>query len=293
MKQATAEAHAKINLTLDVTGKRPDGYHLVCMVMQSIGLHDIVTVEIGTGSGCIDLNMSDSALPTDRGNLAYRAAELFLQQTGVSCDGMRIDIRKQIPVAAGLAGGSTDAAAVLVLLDELYDTGLGIKTLMQLGLKLGADVPFCIAGGTMLAEGIGELLTPLPDAPQTHVVLCKPPFAVSTPAVYHAIDAVKIAERPNTAAMRAAIVASDAAAVSNHLCNVMQPVTAGMHPEVDEICATLRQYGAMGAIMSGSGPSTFGLFDSLSDAQAACAALAARYPETYLTGFSTASQIKR
>ncbi len=294
MKQATVEAHAKINLTLDVTEKRPDGYHLVRMVMQSIGLHDIVTTEIGVpNGGRIELQMSDSTLPNDSGNLAYRAAELFLRETGVPCDGIRIAVTKQIPIAAGLAGGSTDAAAVLVLLDELYGTELSTPTLMALGLKLGADVPFCIAGGTMLAEGIGEQLTRLPATPQAHVVLCKPPFAVSTPAIYHAIDAVEIAQRPDTAAMRAAIAAADAAAVSRQLYNVMQPVTAGMHPEINEICATLMQHGAMGAIMSGSGPSVFGLFDSLPAAQAARSALLVRYPETWVTDFSAAAQIKR
>ncbi|MGM9630708.1 4-(cytidine 5'-diphospho)-2-C-methyl-D-erythritol kinase [Butyricicoccus sp.] len=292
MRQATVEAHAKINLTLDVTGKRPNGYHDVCMVMQSIGLHDTVTAAVGTGSG-IRLAVEGSDLPADSSNLAYRAAELFLSETGTPCDGISIVIEKHIPVAAGLAGGSTDAAAVLVLLDELYDTRLGEKKLMEIGLKLGADVPFCISGGTMLAEGIGEVLTRLPDAPQTHVVLCKPPIAVSTPAIYRAIDSAEITERPDTQAMCAAIADRDCSRVAQLLCNVMQPVTAGMHPEVEEICGTLRARGAMGAIMSGSGPSNFGLFETLEEAQAACEVLAAQYPETYLTDFCTAAQVKR
>lgn len=293
MEQAVAEAHAKINLTLDVTGRRPDGYHLVQMVMQSIGLHDVVTVAAGTGTGRIELSTSNCSLPNDRGNLAYRAAELFLQSTGVPRDGIAITVHKQIPIAAGLAGGSTDAAAVLVLLDALYGTRLETEALMQMGLQLGADVPFCISGGTMLAEGIGERLTRLPDAPQTHVVLCTPPFSVSTPAIYRAIDNADIQTRPDTDAMRAAIAGSDAEAVSQHLCNVMQPVTAAMHPEVEEICAVLKQCGAMGAIMSGSGPSVFGLFDHISDAQSAHDTLAVRYSQTYLTDFCCAAQIKR
>lgn len=293
MKQASVEAHAKINLTLDVTGKRPNGYHDVCMVMQSIGLHDIVTVCTGTDSGEICLSVEGSDLPADSSNLAYRAAELFLHETGLPCDGISIVIKKQIPIAAGLAGGSTDAAAVLVLLDELYDTHFGEKKLMEMGLQLGADVPFCICGGTMLAEGIGEVLTRLPDVPQMEVVLCKPPIAVSTPAIYRAIDSAQIAQRPDTQAMCAAIAAADQTSIARQLCNVMQPVTAAMHPEVDVICGTLRACGAMGAIMSGSGPSNFGLFENPEDAQAACAALAAQYPETYLTNFCTAAQIKR
>ena len=197
MKQASTEAYAKINLTLDVTGKRPNGYHDVCMVMQSIGIHDIVTVQTETGADDIELTISHCDLPTDSSNLAYRAAQLFLQRTNKQSDGIRIHIEKHNPIAAGLAGGSTDAAAVLVLLNDLYQTGLTQEQLMEMGLALGADVPFCIAGGTMLAEGIGEVLTPLPHAPQAFVVLCKPPVAVSTPAIYRAIDSVDIARRPD------------------------------------------------------------------------------------------------
>ena len=208
MKQATVEAHAKINLTLDVTVKRPNGYHDVCMVMQSIGLHDTVTASVGTGSG-IRLTVEGSDLPADSSNLAYRAAELFLSETGTPCDGISIVIEKNIPVAAGLAGGSTDAAAVLVLLDELYDTRLGEKKLMEIGLKLGADVPFCISGGTMLAEGIGEVLTRLPDVPQAHVVLCKPPIAVSTKYVYEHLDALEHPQHPDIDAMIADIFFGD------------------------------------------------------------------------------------
>ena len=151
MKQAVVEAHAKINLTLDVTGKRPNGYHDVCMVMQSIGIHDLVTVRTGTGTGQIKLAISNSILPSDPSNLAWRAAELFLEEQKLICDGISIEIEKHNPIAAGLAGGSTDAAAVLVLLNQLYDTHLSVEQLMEIGVTLGADVPFCIAGGTMLA----------------------------------------------------------------------------------------------------------------------------------------------
>lgn len=292
MKQAAVQAHAKINLTLDVTGRRPNGYHDVCMVMQSIGIHDNVTVSIGTGTGLIELKTSNRELPADSSNLAYRAAELFLKEMQLPCDGISIDIEKHNPIAAGLAGGSTDAAAVLVLLDQLYGTHLSREKHMEIGLKLGADVPFCIAGGTMLAEGIGEKLTRLPNAPQAYVVLCKPPFAVSTPAIYKAIDSAEIAERPNTGAMLNALQASDLKAVAKLLCNVMQPVTAEMHPEVDEICAVMKQNGALGAIMSGSGPSVFGLFDDQTAAENAKALLAQSYAETFLTNFCHSGQIK-
>lgn len=293
MKQAVVEAHAKINLTLDVTGKRPNGYHDVCMVMQSIGIHDVVTVCTGTGTGQIELTMSNCVLPSDSSNLAWRAAALFLEQQKLNCDGISIEIEKHNPIAAGLAGGSTDAAAVLVLLNQLYDTQLSVEQLMEIGVKLGADVPFCIAGGTMLAEGIGEQLTPLPHAPQAYVVLCKPPFAVSTPAIYRAIDAVEISARPDTRTMLTALDQGELKAVAAQLYNVMQPITAQMHPEVDEICAVMREHGALNAIMSGSGPSVFGLFDDLTAAQTCKNVLAARYAETFLTNFSQAGQIKR
>lgn len=292
MKQGTVEAHAKINLTLDVTGRRPNGYHDVCMVMQSIGIHDIVTVRTGTGTGLIELKITDSELPTDRNNLAYRAAELFLEKMQLDCDGIQIEIEKHNPIAAGLAGGSTDAAAVIMLLDQLYDTRLSGKKRMELGLKLGADVPFCLAGGTMLAEGIGEKLTRLPDAPQFFVVLCKPPFAVSTPAIYRAIDSAEIAQRPDTSAMLHALEISDAEAVAKQLCNVMQSVTANMLPEVDEICTVMKENGALGAIMSGSGPSVFGLFTNEVKAEHTKALLARRYEETFLTNFCRSGLVK-
>ena len=289
MNQAVVEAHAKINLTLDVTGKRPNGYHDVCMVMQSIGIHDLVTVRTGTGTGQIELAISNSILPSDPSNLAWRAAELFLEEQQLACDGIAIEIEKHNHIA----GGSTDAAAVLVLLNQLYDTRLSVEQLMEMGVKLGADVPFCIAGGTMLAQGIGEQLTSLPDTPQSYVVLCKPPFAVSTPAIYKAIDSAEIPERPDTQAMLEALRRNDLKAVAEQLCNVMQPVTAQMHPEVEEICGMMRDNGALGAIMSGSGPSVFGLFDDQAAAEACKAALEEQYEETFLTNFSPAGQIKR
>ena len=293
MKQASTEAYAKINLTLDVTGKRPNGYHDVCMVMQSIGIHDIVTVQTETGAEDIALTISHGDLPTDSSNLAYRAAQLFLQRTNKQSDGIRIHIEKHNPIAAGLAGGSTDAAAVLVLLNDLYQTGLTQEQLMEMGLALGADVPFCIAGGTMLAEGIGEVLTPLPHAPQAIVVLCKPPVAVSTPAIYRAIDSVDIARRPDTQAMLRALEDGDLQAVSALLYNVMQPVTANMHPEIEDICRMMREHGAMNAIMSGSGPTVFGLFADRERAEKAKKFLAAHYEEVFLTKFCRAGQVKQ
>jgi 4-diphosphocytidyl-2-C-methyl-D-erythritol kinase len=286
MKQHSIRAHAKINLTLDVVGRREDGYHLVEMVMQSIGLHDIVTVSAETGTQSIALHTSDGRLPDDENNLCYRAAALFLKETGVVSSGIAIDVVKQIPMAAGLAGGSTDAAAVLVLLDRLYETGLTQTQLCTMGLKLGADVPFCIQGGTMLAQGIGETLTPLPAAPNPIVVLCKPPAAVSTPEIYRAIDQYGIDEHPDTKAMLRAMQHCDLQEMAKKLHNVMQPITAKRHPEILAIRQTMLDCGAIGAVMSGSGPSTFGIFVDPDNAQRAYAQLKAEYPDTFVTDFS-------
>lgn len=278
-KQITREAHAKINLTLDVTGRRADGYHTVEMVMQSVGLHDDVTVR---PAGGISLTCSRPDLPTDSGNLAFRAAELFFRETGAA-GGCAIHIEKRIPVAAGLAGGSTNAAAVLRALNALYGAGLSDDALCAMGLKLGADVPFCLLGGTMLAEGIGEKLTRLPAAPRGCAVLCKPPFAVSTKAVYEAIDSVALPERPDTAGMLRAIEAGDWHGVCARLSNVMEMVTAEHHPEIGEIRRVLLDCGADGARMSGSGPTVYGLFSSKTAAETAVQRLKPRFADTFLT----------
>lgn len=286
MKRKRIRAHAKINLTLDVVGRRDDGYHLVEMVMQSIGLHDLVTAAIDTGTREIVVHTSDENLADDETNLCYRAAALFLEETGVENRGIEIDVVKRIPMAAGLAGGSADAAAVLVLLDRLYETGLTEQQLCAMGLRLGADVPFCMLGGTMLAEGIGEKLTRMPDAPNPIVVLCKPPVSVSTPEIYRAIDQFEIEDHPSTEAMIEAIEHCDLQEMAKELENVMQPVTAEMYPEILDICESMLDCGAIGAQMSGSGPTTFGIFVDPDEAQEAYDLLKERYPDTFMTGFS-------
>lgn len=289
MTQQTICAHAKINLTLDVTGKRADGYHLVSMVMQSVGLHDVVTVSAHTGSGDIVVATDQAALPNDRSNLCWRAAEQFFAETGMENDGVRIEVRKNIPVAAGMAGGSTDAAAVLFLLNRLYEANLPQEQLCDIGLKLGADVPFCLCGGTMLAEGIGEQLTHLPDAPSLIVLLCKPPLGVSTADIYRALDDCDIVQHPNTQAMQQAIADKDTVRISQLLENVMQPVTAKRRPEIMDIRQIMLDGGAMGAVMSGSGPTVFGLFSEEETAASVYRVLKARYQDTILTNFSTAA----
>ena len=274
----TVRARAKINLTLDVTGRREDGYHTVEMVMQSIALHDTVRVTAIHGEKKprgIVLSCSLPFLPTDERNLAYRAAELFYKETGALLETCEIHIEKRIPVAAGLAGGSTDAAAVLRALNALHTAGLTDDELCEMGLKLGADVPFCLRGGTMLAQGIGEELSLLPDMPHCWVVLCKPPFAVPTKEVYQEIDSVDILEHPDNK--------GDYEGVCAYLSNVMETVTAAKRRQIGEIKSFLAENGADGTLMSGSGPTVYGLFSDESRAKTAAKMLRRRFADTFLT----------
>lgn len=259
MGQITREAHAKLNLSLDITGRRADGYHEVRMVMQSVGLCDRVTVRMRTAGG-IRLTCSDALLPVDEQNLAYRAAQLFRERFGadVCCD---IHIEKHIPVAAGLAGGSTDAAAVLHALNELYRVGASLATLQNMGLELGADVPYCLYGRPALAEGIGERLTPVRGLEGVEVLIVNPGFAVSTAAVYGEADNRMDMRHPNTGALIDALSKGDVGQAVSHMNNVMQPVTDELYGgRVETLIAPLRQAGALHAMMSGSGPTVFGLF---------------------------------
>ena len=284
--ETTMHACAKINLALDVTGQREDGYHTVRMVMQSVALHDDIRVTLTHGEKKprgILLSCNLPYLPVDESNLAYRAAELFYQETGTLLETCEIHIEKRIPVAAGLAGGSTDAAAVLRALATLHETKLTDDELCAMGLKLGADVPYCLRGGTMLAEGIGEELTPLAPMPHCWVVLCKPPFSVSTKEVYQAIDAVDIKRRPDTAGMIKALEKSDFPGVCKRLSNVLENVTASGRRQIGEIKDFLVENGADGTLMSGSGPTVYGLFSDESRAKTAEKMLSRRFVDTFLT----------
>lgn len=279
-------ARAKINLTLDVTGRRDDGYHTVKMVMQTVELHDDVHVALVHGEKKpqgIRLSCNLPYLPTDSRNLAYRAAELFYEMTGVPLGTVEIHIEKRIPVAAGLAGGSTDAAAVLRALSALHAVGLTDDELCEMGLKLGADVPYCLRGGTMLAEGIGEMLSPLPAMPHCYVVLCKPPFSVSTKEVYEQIDSVEIETRPDADGMIQALEQGDFPGVCSHLYNVMEDVTGKKRRQIAEIRTFLTENGADGTLMSGSGPTVFGLFSDEHRAKSAAKMLSHRFSDTFFT----------
>ena len=281
-EKITIEAHAKINLTLDVTGKLPNGYHTVQMVMQSIGLCDKVTLA-KTGSAQITMACDRAGLSAGEDNLAIRAARLFCAETGLQSGGVEIFLEKHIPMQAGMAGGSADAAAVLLGMNTLFETGCSIDALCAMGVKLGADVPYCIRGGTMLAEGIGEVLSPLPSMPRCTVLICKPPVGVPTPEVYRAIDAAPIGEHPDTQAMIDALRDRDLHRIGSLLCNVMEPVTAGRYPVITEIRETMLQNGALGARMSGSGSAVFGLYENPEDAEKAYRILSGRFEEVFLT----------
>lgn len=250
-------ANAKINLTLDVLGKREDGYHAVKMIMQSVSLFDSVNIRKKGGGIFVKTNLK--YLPTDSRNIAFAAAKLFSDRANIK-EGIEINIKKTIPVAAGLAGGSTDAAAVLVGLNRLYDSIFSAEQLLEMGAELGSDVPFCIQGGCALCEGRGEIMTPLPDLPTTTFVIAKPPFHVSTAWVYSNLKADKLREHPDTNGALEAIRAGDSTGVGIRMFNVLESVTAAAHPEIGKIKRILLECGATGSVMSGSGPTVIGMF---------------------------------
>lgn len=260
----SAEARAKLNLTLDILGKREDGYHLIRTIMQSVSLCDTVTV-MADGSGRITLHVSGADIPCDSRNTAYQAADLFFKTTGVQNGGVAVKIKKRIPHGAGLGGGSADAAAVLRLLDAMYKTGLSDRALCDIGMQVGADVPFCLQGGTMIGEGTGTILSPLPDLEPCHFVLVKPAISISTADAYRRCDEVEPARRPDTDKAVDAVCAHDLAALGGQLCNVFEEVVD--IPELKEIQSVMREAGALGACMSGSGSAVFGLFDQKSAAE--------------------------
>lgn len=283
MNALTEPACAKLNLTLDVLGRRPDGYHDLRMVMVSVSLCDEVTLTRTNGTG-IRAVTGLAWLPTDRKNLAVSAALAFQAATGVNLDGLRIEIHKQIPVCAGTAGGSSDAAATLRGLNALCGTGLSRAELAEIGEAVGSDVPYCVLGGTMRAEGRGERLTPLPALPMCSIVLCKPSFSVSTPELFRRIDGIKLRCHPDSAGMERALADGDLAEIARRMYNVFEDVLpAQQRKTIDEIKASLTGFGALGACLSGTGPTVFGLFDDGEKAQAAAEELRAQYPDTFLT----------
>ena len=252
------KALAKINLGLDVIGTREDGYHLVRMIMQTIDLFDWVTIRKSNREG-ISLETNLNFLPTDEHNIAYQAVDL-LKRDFPQIGGVDLSIHKCIPVAAGMAGGSTDAAAVLYGINKLYHLGIPMNRLMEYGLKLGADVPYCLMRGTALAEGIGEKLTRLAPMPDCYILIAKPPVSVSTKLVYQTLDALEEPVHPPIDAQIQDLEAQDLTSLARHMGNVLEDVTVPMHPQITQIKEMMEQKGAISAMMSGSGPTVFGIF---------------------------------
>ena len=269
MKTVTIKAPAKVNLTLDVTGKRPNGYHDLKMIMQTISVFDEIKLSL-TEEEKIDLHMNKELpdkIPAEK-NLVYKAAALMKEKFDIK-GGFDIELQKNIPAAAGLAGGSSDCAATLIAINEVCELGLTTQELCDIGVKLGADVPFCIRKGTMLSEGIGEILTPLTPFKDVWVVLVKPDISVSTAYVYTHLDLPNLKYHPNTEKAIECIGNGDISGLSNVLSNVLETVTVPEYPVLTEIKEFLVQNGAAGSLMSGSGPTVFGIFKNKEDARRA------------------------
>ncbi len=270
MEQIRVKAYAKVNLSLDVLKRRADGYHDVRMIMQTIDLYDDLAVQKTKEQG-ISITANLKFLPVDENNLIYKAAKLFLDTCGIS-EGIAVDLKKHIPVAAGMAGGSTDAAAVLYSMNELFQTELSLSQLMEIGVKIGADVPYCLMQGTALAEGIGEKLTKLPSMVKCPVLAAKPGIHVSTAFVYGNLNLEQVVH-PDIDAQIAAMEKQDLKAVAGHMGNVLESVTISKYPVVEKIKRCMKENGALNALMSGSGPTVFGLFEEEKTAKAAYQAL--------------------
>ena len=263
------KAYGKINLGLDVVRRREDGYHEVRMIMQTVRVYDAIELNRTEEEG-IRLSTNLYYLPDNENNLGYRAAKLLMDEFGIR-DGVEIKMKKFIPVAAGMAGGSSDAAAVLFGVNKMFGLGLSKQELMERGVRLGADVPYCIMRGTALSEGIGEILTPLPPMPQCRVLIAKPAVSVSTKHVYESLNLPSLSAEahPDIDAMRAAIEKKDLSGVVSQLGNVLETVTIPENPVIQTLKDKMMEMGADGSLMSGSGPTVFGLFTNQTAAQAA------------------------
>lgn len=262
------QAFAKINLGLDVLGKREDGYHEVRMIMQTIRMYDQLDMRKSVEPG-IHLTTNKKYIPVDENNLVWRAAKLMMDTCGI-IEGVSIHLHKVIPVAAGMAGGSSDAAATLVGMNRLFHCGLSKEKLMELGVQIGADVPYCVLRGTALAEGIGEKLTVLPPMPDCWILIGKPGISVSTKYVYTTLDLNTDAVHPDIDGMKKALEDGNLYGITERMGNVLQDVTIPAYPEVERIKEQMKTLGAVNAMMSGSGPTVFGIFDNEEKAQEAC-----------------------
>ena len=274
-------AFAKINLTLDVLGKRPDGYHDLKSVMQTISIRDDIEIDLDTGKSW-KLICSKEGIPEDETNLAWKAARVYFDRIGKEPDGLEIRITKRIPSQAGLGGGSADAAAVLRALNKHYGEPLSVLALAELGSLVGSDVPFCTLCGTAMVEGRGERLRKLPDMPDCVLVICKPAFSVSTPELFKLIDEKVIGKRPDHSAMESALLAGDLGKVAENVWNVFDPVVTQDHLELNYIKSIFNSYGSVGQQMTGSGSAVFAIVESFEYAAVICNMLRDNYPQVYI-----------
>lgn len=274
MDKLELKALGKVNLGLDILGKKENGYHEVRMVMQTVYLYDRVILERSRTTG-IRIETNLKFLPVNENNIAYKAAELLKNEFGID-EGIKIILDKHIPVAAGMAGGSSNAAAVLFGMNRMYGLGLSEEELKKRGVNLGADVPYCIMRGTVLAEGIGEKLTPLPSIPKCYVLIAKPPLSASTETVYEKYDALSQVEHPDIDGIIQGLETGDIGRVASGMGNVLEQVMLKEYPIIAQIKKAMLDLGALGALMSGSGPTVFGLFDSRSQARMAARKIKSR-----------------
>ncbi len=274
-------AFAKINLTLDVLGKRPDGYHDLQSVMQTVSIRDDIEIDLDTGKPwCLECDKE--GIPTDETNLAWKAAKVFFDTTGKDPNGLTIRITKRIPSQAGLGGGSADAAAVLRALNRHYGNPFSIYALAELGASVGSDVPFCTVCGTAMVEGRGERLRKLPDMPDCVFVICKPDFSASTPELFRKLDATGIGKRPDNMAMESALLAGDLGKIAQNLCNVFDPVVTADHLELNYIKSIFNSYGSVGQQMTGSGSAVFAIVPDFEFAAVICNMLKDNYPQVFI-----------
>lgn len=282
MKSVTTKAYGKLNLTLDVLGKRKDGYHDMQMIMQSVSLCDSITVSLMENGGWA-CSCDIANVPSDQDNLAYRAAEVFFRAYGNRPEHLKINIQKQIPMQGGMAGGSADAAAVLHALNELYGLPYSKAELCRLGEEVGSDVPYCVLGGTALAEGRGELLTPLKPIPHCYFLLVKPEFSVSTPALFRELDEETALERPDTKAALLALEKGSLCTLCDNMRNVFQPILEKSYPVIQDLCERLVRLGAKSACLTGTGSVVFGVFQDHVPAEHAAEVLQNAGFTVYLT----------
>ncbi len=274
-------AYAKVNLTLDVLGKREDGYHDLKSVMQTISLRDDIEIDVGTGKPWTIVCDKDG-IPCDERNLCWKAAKVYCDAMEKDPDGLDIRIVKRIPSEAGLGGGSADAAAVLRALNRHFGSPLSIMALAELGAQVGSDVPFCVVGGTMMCEGRGERMRKLPNMPECVFVVCKPDFPISTPALFRKIDEKAIGRRPDQTAMESALLAGDVGRIAENLCNVFDPVVTEEHLELNYIKSIFNSYGAIGSQMSGSGSAVYCIVPEFEFAAVICNMLKDNYPQVFI-----------